>query len=89
MDLGVAEVEVQFSPSVLRRLVVETPMMLVLLSFTQKVQSLDQIIKAVGLPKDVLANHLLSMIHPEQPVLKKTGDQSTLADADKFMINQK
>ena len=91
LDLGQADVAVKFSPETTKRLLVTTPMMLILLCFNQgqRIITLDMILRETGMPLDVIADHLLSLCHPSIQVLLKNPNNTSLEPSHKFMINAK
>ena len=91
MDMGEAEVQVNFNPRTTVRLAVSPYQMCILLCFNrQKVISYGKILDMTGLKNDVtLQNHLLSLAHPKLKVLLKRPNDRSINKTTKFMINGK
>jgi cullin 3 len=88
MDQGQAECLIVFSPKVRRTLIVTTYQMMVLVCFNVgQTLSYKQIQDVTGIPKNELANHILSLAHPSVKVLEKKPNKKELADDDKFRLN--
>jgi len=90
MDLGKAEVQVHFTPSTKKILVVSTYQMMVLLLFNKKkVLKFKEIQEASQIPMKELAWHILSLAHPKVKVLKKNPNSKKIEDDHRFGINAK
>jgi len=90
MDLGKAEVQVHFTPSTKKILVVSTYQMMVLLLFNKKkVLKFKEIQEASQIPMKDLAWHILSLAHPKVKVLKKNPNSKKIEDDHRFGINAK
>lgn len=90
MDKGRAEVLVHFSPKVVRTLVGTTYQMMILLVFnTAKRVTFGQILTITGIPKQEIAHHLLSLVHPKVAIILKRPNTKTLEENHQFMINPK
>jgi len=88
LDQGQAELQVQFSPKVRRGLIVTTYQMLIMLVFNSyKTPTFKQILDITGIPRNDIANHLLSLVHPKVSVLDKKPGGNSLDDTHQFRIN--
>jgi len=77
-----------FSPRIRRGLIVTTYQMMIMLCFNHApFMSYKQILDVTGIPKGEIANHLLSLAHPNVKVLEKKPNSKDLADEHKFRIN--
>jgi len=90
MDLGKAEVQVHFTPTTKKILVVSTYQMMVLLLFNnKKVLKFKEIQERSQIPLKELAWHILSLAHPKVKVLKKNPNSKKIEDDHRFGINAK
>lgn len=90
MDMGQAEVVVDFSPRMRRSLVVNTPQMIILLAFNdQKIISCGQLLDITGFSIADITNPLLSLAHPKISILLKRPNTKHLELSHQFMINAK
>lgn len=90
MDQGKAEVQVLFSKTMKRSLMVTSYQMLILLCFnTSNVLTFQQMVDLTGVPQYELSNHLLSLAHPKVAILLKNPNSKELEGDHKFMINGK
>lgn len=87
-DQGQAEVVVDFSTTLRRSLVCSTYQMMILLVFNSfKRVTFKQILDITGIPKNEIANHLLSLCHPKVMVVLKRPNNKKLEDSHQFMVN--
>ena len=91
MDMGEAEVQVNFNPRTTVRLAVSPYQMCILLCFNrEKIITYGKILDMTGLKNDItLQNHLLSLAHPKLKVLLKRPNDRSINKTTKFMINGK
>jgi len=90
MDLGKAEVQVHFTPTTKKVLVVSTYQMMILLLFNKKkVLRFKEILSASQIPRKDLSWHILSLAHPKVKVLKKNPNSKKIEDDHRFGINAK
>jgi len=88
LDQGQAELQVQFNPKTRRGLIVTTYQMMLMLVFNSyKTPTFKQILDITGIPKNDIANHLLSLVHPKVAVLAKKPGGNSLEDNHQFRIN--
>jgi len=88
LDQGQAELLVQFSPKVRRGLIVTTYQMMIMLVFNSyKTPTYKQILDITGIPRNDIAHHLLSLVHPKVAVLSKKPGSNSLEDDHMFRIN--
>jgi DNA-binding MarR family transcriptional regulator len=88
LDQGQAELQVQFSPKVRRGLIVTTYQMMIMLVFNSyKTPTFKQILDITGIPRNDIANHLLSLVHPKVAVLSKKPGGNSLEDDHMFRVN--
>ena len=90
MDLGQAELVVDFSSQMRRSLVVNTPQMMLLLAFnSQKILSYQQLLDITGLSRIDADNSILSLAHPKIAILLKRPNTKILELSHQFMVNNK
>jgi len=88
LDKGQAELQVQFNPKVRRGLIVTTYQMMIMLVFNSyKTPTFKQIVDITGIPRNDIAHHLLSLVHPKVAVLAKKPGGNSLEDTHQFRIN--
>jgi cullin 3 len=88
LDQGQSELQVQFSPKLKRGLIVTTYQMMIMLVFNSyKTPTYKQILDITGIPRNDIANHLLSLVHPKVAVLAKKPPGNSLEDSHMFRIN--
>jgi len=90
-DLGQAEVNVRFAPGYVRTLQVSTFQMMCLLVFNSSTKAITckQILDLTGLPKHLVADHLVTLAHPTVAILLKRPDGKDLDDTNLFIVNPK
>lgn len=90
MDLGKADVKVNFSKDKSNILVVTTFQMMILALFNDKSTiSFKDIAAQTQIPRLHLEAHLLSLAHPKVKVLRKKPNNNKVADEHIFAINPK
>jgi len=88
MEKGKAEVLVHFNPKTARTLVLTTYQMMALLLFNEfKVITFKQLLDVTGVPRNEIAHHILSLVHPKVGVLMKRPMSKELEDSHELKIN--
>lgn len=87
-DQGQAEILVDFNAETRKTLVVSTYQMMIMLVFNSyKIATYKEIQDYTGIPKQEIANHLISLCHPQVKILLKNPNVKKLDEKDKFQIN--